>query len=279
MRESNGCRRYRTRATTQLTRVTLTHRIDGYGPPLLLLNGGFMTIASWEPLVKKLASAFRVIRCDFRGQLVTPAPAAESIDEHVGDILALLDSLAIERAHIAGPSFGAEVAMLIAARAPERVERLTVITATERTTDEMRRTAHAARRLSLDAAAGRREAAELLLRRVLADTWSEEWLARQPEDFLESRIQQFVALPPAFFEGAASMFRILETLDLTSELGNIAAPALVIGGEHDRVFPPEHSRAIAAAIPGASLEIIAGAGHGLVIECADRVVELLHAGI
>lgn len=255
--------------------MTLTHRIDGHGPPLVLLNGGFMTIASWEPLAKPLFSSYRVIRCDFRGQLLTPGPHAGSIDEHVADILRLLDSLGIEQAHVAGPSFGAEVAMLVAARAPHRVVRLTVITATERTTDEMRRTAHDARLLALDAAAGSREAAELLLRRVLADTWSEEWLARQPEDFLKARIRQFVALPPSFFEGAASMFSILETLDLTAELGRIAAPTLVIGGENDRVFPPEHSRAIAAAIPGAGLEIIAGAGHGLIIECADRVVELL----
>lgn len=255
--------------------MTLTHQVDGQGPPLVLLNGGFMTIASWEPLIKRLSSSYRVIRCDLRGQLLTPGPYAESIDEHAADVLALLDSLEIERAHIAGPSFGGEVAMVAAARAPERVERLTVITATERTTAEMRQTAHEARLLAIDAAGGRREAAEQLLRRVLADTWSEEWLARQPDDFLRARIEQFVALPPGFFEGAASMFGILETLDLTSELGQILAPALVIGGEQDRVFPPEHSRAIAAAIPGATLEIIAGAGHGLIIERADRVVELV----
>lgn len=255
--------------------MTLTHRIDGHGPPLLLLNGGFMTIASWEPLVKALSSSYRVIRCDFRGQLLTPDPQPVSIDQHVADVLALLDSIGIERAHIAGPSFGAEVAMVVAARAAHRVERLTVITATERTTDEMRRTAREARLLALEAVAGSRQAAEQLLRRVLADTWSEEWLARQPEDFLRTRIARFVALPPAFFEGAASMFHILETLDLTGELGNIVAPALIIGAENDRVFPPEHSRAIAAAIPGATLEIIAGAGHGLIIERADRVVELL----
>jgi pimeloyl-ACP methyl ester carboxylesterase len=255
--------------------VTLVHRIDGHGPPLVLLNGGFMTIASWEQLAKELSSIHRVIRCDFRGQLLTPGPYAESIDEHAADILALLDFLGIERAQLAGPSFGAEVAMLLAARAPARVDRLTVITATERTTETMRRKAHEARLLAEQAAAGRREAAEQLLRRVLEETWSEQWLARQPEDFVQARVAQFVALPPAFFDGAASMFHILETLDLTAELGRIAAPTMVIGGELDRVFPPEHSRAIAAAIPGAGLEIIAGAGHGLIIERADRVVELL----
>ena len=82
-------------------------------------------------------------------------------------------------------------------------------------------------------------------------------------------------LPASYFLGAAAILGVLETLDLRPQLGGIKAPALVIGGEHDRIFPVEHSRAIAAAIPGARLEVIAGTGHGLLIERMDRVLELL----
>ena len=46
-------------------------------------------------------------------------------------------------------------------------------------------------------------------------------------------------------------------------------------GADDRVFPPEHSRAIAELIPNAQLEIIEGTGHGLLFERADRVMELM----
>ena len=55
-------------------RDVLTHRIDGDGPPLLLLNGGLMSIAVWQPFADALSSTRRVIRCDFRGQLLTPGP-------------------------------------------------------------------------------------------------------------------------------------------------------------------------------------------------------------
>ena len=167
--------------------------------------------------------------------------------------------------------------MLLAAREPERVARLTVITATERTTERMRRNARVARELADEAAAGKREAAEMLFRRVFEDTWSAAWLALQRPDFIESRATQLAALPPAYFAGAAAMLRILETLDLTSDIDNITASTFVIGAEDDRIFPPEHSRAIADAIPGARLEILAGTGHGLLIERAARVVELLRA--
>ena len=255
--------------------MTLTHRIDGDGPPLVLLNGGFMSISAWEPFVAQLTPAHRVIRCDFRGQFLTPGPYPDSLDAHAGDVLELLDDLGIRSAHVAGASFGAEVGMMLAARAPERVERLTVITATERTTERMRRDAREARALAEEAAAGNRDAAERLFRRVFANTWSEAWLVKQAPDFVDARVAELASLPPAYFAGAAALLQILETLDLTNDLGHITAPTFVLGGDDDRVFPPEHSSAIASAIPNARLEILAGTGHGLLVERADRVIEVL----
>jgi pimeloyl-ACP methyl ester carboxylesterase len=252
----------------------LTHRVDGDGPPLLLLNGGLMSIGAWQALMPALTPRFRVIRCDFRGQLLTPGPFAKSWDEHVQDLFELLDFLGVERAHVAGVSFGAEVAMLFSARYPQRVERLTIITATEKTTDAMRAEAREGTRIAERAAAGG-GGGEELFRNVLEATWSPSWLAKQAPDFMEQRLRQVALLPPAFFAGAAAILGILDTLDLTPELGKITAPTLVIGGEHDRVFPPEHSRAIAEAIPNARLVIIPDTGHGLLFECGERVVEML----
>ena len=254
----------------------LTHRVDGDGPPLILLNGGLMSIGAWQPVVAGLMADHRVIRCDFRGQLLTPGPYAESWEEHARDVVELLDHLGVERAHVAGVSYGAEVAMFVAALFPERVGRLTVITATDRAVDWMRDNAREGVRIATRAAAGE-GGGEELFRNVLDATWSEAWLAKQPPDFMEQRLRQVALLPPAFFAGAAAILRILDTLDLTPLLGMITAPALVIGGEHDRVFPPEHSRAIAAGIPNARLVIIPNTGHGLLFECGEQVVELLRA--
>jgi len=245
----------------------LTHRIDGEGPPLLLLlNGGLMSMAAWQPLVDALPS-HRIIRCDFRGQLLTPG-IASSWEEHVSDVVALLDFLAIDRAHVAGVSFGAEVAMLLAALHPSRVSRLTVISATDYTTPAMRVDAEEGRLLA------RTDPAELL-RRVARKTWSRAFLAAQPGDYIEQRAKQAALLPPAFWAGAEAILSLLLTLDLRPHLAKITAPTLVIGGEDDEVFPPEHSRAIAAAIPNARLEMVAGRGHGLLFEEAARVIALL----
>ena len=247
----------------------LTHRIDGTGPPLLLLNGGLMSIGTWQPYADALSVRHRVIRCDFRGQLLTPGPPfATSWEEHATDVVSLLDALSIERAYVVGVSFGAEVSMLLAALHPARVSRLAVISATDYTTEAMR----------ADAAEGwarmKGDPAELF-RHVARKTWSPAWLAAQPPDFIESRARQMAALPPRFFAGAEAIIRLLDTLDLRAHLAKITAPTLVIGGENDAVFPPEHSRAIAAAIPNARLEIVPNVGHGLLFERPERVIELL----
>lgn len=249
----------------------LTHRIDGDGSPILLLNGGLMSMGAWQTYADALAPRHRVVRCDFRGQLLTPGPPfATSWESHVEDVAALLDSLGVERAHVAGVSFGAEVAMLFAALHPSRVSRLTAISATDYTTATMR--AEAAEGCALAA----RDPAELF-RRVARNTWSAAWLAKQPPDFIEQRARQMSALPPPFFAGAVAIIHLLESLDLRERLPNITAPTLVIGGAEDAVFPIEHSSAIAAAIPNARLEIVDDVGHGLLFECAGRVLELLES--
>lgn len=254
--------------------MTLTHRVDGDGPPLILLNGGLMSIGAWDSLIPDLSQRWRVVRCDFRGQLRSGGPFPQSLEEHARDVVELMDVLGIETAHWVGVSFGAEVAMVAAALHGERVRQLTVITATERTDARMRQDAADGRALAEQAAAGGNGGQELF-RQILTQTWSEQWLARQPADFVESRLQQVAHLPPAFFAGAAAILTLLDDLDLTPILGRITAPTLVIGGADDRIFPPEHSRAIAALIPGAKLEIVEGTGHGLLFERADRVIELL----
>jgi pimeloyl-ACP methyl ester carboxylesterase len=241
---------------------------------LILLNGGLMSIAAWDPFIPSLSSRWRVIRCDFRGQLRSGGPFPTSLDEHARDVVDLMDALGIESAHWMGVSFGALVSMVAAARHGDRLGRLTVITATERTDARMRREAAEGRALAENAASGGEGGVELV-RRIFAKTWSEQWLARQPAGFMEARIQQVSALPRAFFAGSAAILALLEDLDLTPLLGDITAPTLVLGGANDRVFPPEHSRSIAELIPDAKLEIIEGTGHGLLFERADRVLELL----
>jgi pimeloyl-ACP methyl ester carboxylesterase len=110
----------------------LAHTVSGDGPPLLLLNGGLMSYPAWEPLAGPLSGRFRLVRCDFRGQLLSPGPAPTTLEGHAADLLQLLDALQIESAHVAGVSLGALVGVTLAAGAPQRVRSLIAMNATDR---------------------------------------------------------------------------------------------------------------------------------------------------
>src|SRR5436305_12482162 len=109
----------------------LAHRVTGNpdGPPLFLLNGGLMTMAAWEKIAAPLEDAFRVVRCDFRGQLFSPGVPEPRLEPHAEDLVALLHALEIERIHAAGSTFDALVALRLDALHPERVASVLALTA------------------------------------------------------------------------------------------------------------------------------------------------------
>jgi 3-oxoadipate enol-lactonase len=251
----------------------LTHRIDGDGPPLVLLNGGLMTIASWDAIVARIGDRFRIIRCDFRGQLLTPGPFPSTLEEHANDVAEILDHLGIARAHVFGTSFGAEVAIALAAMKPERVITLIAATAVDRSTPAMSADAKWLRETAEAAAAG--ADGGQLFRRMAPTTFSASWLRKQSPDFLELRARQVAAMPRPFFAGGAAILGIVETFDVTPYFDRIEAPTLILAAEHDELFPIAHSRAIAAGIRGARLEVVHDSGHAAVVEQGGRVAELV----
>jgi 3-oxoadipate enol-lactonase len=68
---------------------------------------------------------------------------------------------------------------------------------------------------------------------------------------------------------------VIERLDLRDQVPAITAATLVIAAAQDHAIPPEHSRAIADAIPGATLEMLTDGAHLAVIECAGEVSALI----
>lgn len=108
------------------------HVVDrGSGEPVVLLHGFPDTSQLWRAQVEALtAGGFRAIAPDLRGRGQTERPAereAYRIREIVADVLGLMDALELERAHVVGHDFGAAVAWLVASFAPERVDRLVVL--------------------------------------------------------------------------------------------------------------------------------------------------------
>jgi 3-oxoadipate enol-lactonase len=232
--------------------VAVHHRLDGPGdaPVLVLGHSIGCDLGMWDPQMEALSARFRVLRYDHRGHGASPVPSGPySLDDLGADVLALLDRLELERVHVGGLSLGGMVAMWIAARAPERVERL-VLCCTSAFLGPRENWLERARTV-------RAEGME-----AMAPTALERWLTpafreREPATAAGLELTLLATAP----EGYAACCEAIGGMDLRTELPGIAAPTLVVAGADDPATPPAHGEAIAAAIPGARLVVLPDAAH------------------
>jgi len=107
--------------------VKLFHQIYGTGEPLLILHGLFGTYENWGSQIKGLAENFQVVAVDLRNHGRSPHSDTFDYPSMAADVLALMDELGLDCAHILGHSMGGKVAMQIALNAPQRLRKLVVV--------------------------------------------------------------------------------------------------------------------------------------------------------
>ena len=219
--------------------------------PVVLLAGSLgSSLEMWDPQVAALSARFRVVRYDARGHGRSPVPPGPYvIDDLVDDAVALLDRLGVERAHVVGLSLGGMTAMRLAAREPDRVDRIALLC----TSAKFASPEPWAERATTVRAQGTAAIADAVVARWFTDR------LREQSPALVERMRDMVASTPA--EGYASCCAAIETMDLRADLGRISAPVLAIAGADDPATPPEHLAAIVDAVPGARLLVLPQAAH------------------
>lgn len=254
-----------------MTTTSLAHRIAGEGPPVVLLNGGMMTISAWEPIAAPLRARHRVLGFDFRGQLLSPGTPPDDLAGHARDIVDLLDAVGWESAHLVGVSFGGEVAVELAAAHPARARSLTVITAMDRETAEFRRGSDEMRGILAEVLRG--GSRERFHDTLVEGVYSEGYLRQEAATFAARRgaVDQ---LPVAWFAGVDGLLAALEGFDLRERAEQVVCPALVVIAADDRIMAPERSLALAAALRAEIAEHPSGS-HGLVAEDPEWVARIL----
>jgi 3-oxoadipate enol-lactonase len=226
-------------------------------PVLILLNGVLMSTASWAFQTHVLSQKYHLLLHDCRGQGQSDHPTTPySMEGHMEDLRGLMDALGIEKAHLAGISYGGEIALLAGIHMPERVESLFVSSSVSEVRPALRGVIE-----SWIACAEKGDGA-LLYRCSVTDNFSEGWLARYP-NFAASSIPRYEQLDMAAVINLCLAFL---GLDCTAELERISAPTMVVVGEMDTLKPPPYSRLIAERIPGAGLMLLANAGHACCLE-------------
>jgi 3-oxoadipate enol-lactonase len=229
-------------------------------PFVVLSNSLGATHAMWDPQVPALAQHFRVVRYDTRGHGGSPVPQGPySIDDLADDLLALLDRLEVERAHLVGLSLGGMTALRLAAREPQRVDRLVVLC-----TSALLGPAQGWH----DRAATVRAHGTGAVAEAVVERWYTAAYARSHPDVVAAARQMVADQPP---EGYAWCCEAIAAMDLTSGLPDVVAPTLAIAGDDDPATPPDHLGRIASSVKDGRLLVVPHAAH-LASQEQDEVV-------
>jgi 3-oxoadipate enol-lactonase len=225
---------------------------------LILLEGMGGDIPGWRRSIPRLAERHRVVAFDFRGNGRSGAPDAPmTIATLADDTVALLDQVGARRAHVYGMSMGGMVAMELALSRGERVRSL-VLAATH---------AGPAR---ASAAVARRPVPK---DRPYLALYSERFAAEHPDHVAEDILVGSQSPQPA--NVGRRQWEAMQAWDAWDRLRDIRAPTLILHGTEDGLVGVENARRLAAAVPGAELVLLEGAGHlyhSEQPEAADRAV-------
>lgn len=227
------------------------------GDVLVLSNGVLMSTASWAYQTPVFSQQYRLLIYDCRGMWQSDHPAGPySMEMHADDLASLLDALDIEKAHIGGASYGAEISMVFALRYPDRTKSLVVSSAVSHLSSRLKGMADSW------IAATRARDSEMLFKLVYPLNFSDEWISRN-QPILDDARERYKKLD---FTAFLELLLSFKGLDITKKLYGIEAPTLVVIGEEDILKPRRNSEIIAGEIPGAEFAVIPHAGHAAMWE-------------
>jgi pimeloyl-ACP methyl ester carboxylesterase len=231
----------------------------GRGPTLVLLHGLASSIYTWADVIPALAEDHDVVAVDLPGFGGSDIPEELSSSVYPATVLALMDRLGISRATLVGNSLGGSVAVMLAARHPERVRRIVLIDAAGFNLDPSRRPlilrliGFAPVPAALDALPIRRRVVTAALRQVF-----HERSRVTPE-----KVEEYLA--PLARPGATEVIRSLlnqpASFGLPALVREVRVPTLIIWGRNDRWVPVADADRFASAIPAARKVVLEECGH------------------
>jgi 3-oxoadipate enol-lactonase len=244
--------------------VNLYYELHGpQGAPVVVLNNGVIMSAatSWVYQTKALSAHYRVLQYDCRGQGQSDHPAsAYSMALHADDLSALLAALDIASAHIAGISYGGEVAQAFALKYPHQTRSLLLIDTVSEVGPELR---------------------------LIIQSWIDALKSGDARAFFNATVPwnfsaDFIADNGALLADALKRYALLDfpavirlcqaflDVDFTARLGEIKAPVCIMAGELDLLKGPRYAQILKKGIPQAEVHILAGTGHA---SCWERPQE------
>jgi len=250
---------------------------DPANPTVLLVMGASCGALTWDPwMIEPLvASGYHVIRFDNRdvglSTWVDYEKAPYAVPDMAGDAIAVLNAFGVDRAHLLGVSMGGMIAQQVALDHSGRVHSLTSVMSSPGGPGLSLPTEAVQAVMETAQAASSADPLEALLPTFKALTGS-----RFVFDERAFRAQFQAEIDRGGINPAVAHDLAMENSPSRRErLRTLATPTLIIHGDEDPIFPLDHGKATADAIPDAKLIVLRGVGHELPERCAAEYMNPL----
>lgn len=228
-----------------------------HGPetaPVLVLNNGILmnAAASWVFQTPILSRHYKLLLYDCRGQGQSDHPEGPyTMELHADDLAALMEALDIQKAHIAGISYGGEVAQAFALKYPAKVLSLILADTVSEVGPELR---------------------------MIIESWLERARTSDTMGFFNTTVPwnfspQFITAHPQLLEDAKKRYALLDfpavvrlcecflNVNFTGRLGEIKVPTCILVGDRDRLKGRSYAEILRRNIPHAEMHVLSEAGH------------------
>ena len=239
---------------------------QGIGHAVVFVHGWGAWHRYWRFLWPRVVPRFRSLAVDLPGFGLSEKPAADYSMEWLAEwLVGLLDAKGIERAVLVGHSMGGMISTLVAARHPERVERLVTLNAPVNGA-----TAFPPRIRMLTAPGVR-----AVCRGMIGIPAALRWMTK---DFTSTRALDDEDLEPirmASYRALVGSMMSMKATDVSVMGALVQAPTLVMTSEDDRIVNPEQGGMLARSIAGAKHHVLRGLGHCAPLEGPEAVGDAL----
>jgi pimeloyl-ACP methyl ester carboxylesterase len=229
--------------------------VDGEEAPVVLIHGAGGSHLDWPPAFRKLPGR-RTLALDLPGHGRTPAPGRRDIGGYADWVREWLLALELPPAVLLGHSMGGAIALDLAWRAPDAVQAVVAI-----------------------GVGARMPVAPAILDRIvtapaeaIACIVERAYGRHASPELMRLGRQRMAQIEPQVLHGD---FVACDVFDMTTRLGEVRSPALVVVGSRDRMTPAAGAEALHAGLPHSELVVIDDAGHMLTFERTEEAVRII----
>jgi len=245
--------------------LTINYDVQGEGEPLLLIPYTSADHACYAFQLPSYTEHFSCIAIDLPGSGESDKPAGPySTDGHADQVAAFLGAIGIERAHVAGMSFGAAVGLHLAARHPGRVRSLSLHSGWHASDDYLKIVVEQWRTL----ASSLPTVADVVIQAIFPWCFTPEMYIERPE-FVDTLVDFVRGRPAQPVDAFLAQTEAVIAHDASAALGDIDVPTLITFGARDLVCSTRFAEPLKSGIAGSELVVFDHLSHAGLHEDPD----------